>query len=339
MYSYLTYVSKVQSFIRDKKKNRSEPALHHASPSSIPNDGQINRLGRVPSRHEARIMMAEIIIQHQELIPADRLAHVPHDRRDLRPPMHAVAVEVPLVAVERERPLAVPPRLDAHFLALVAVVDVIHALGAAIVRELAAGHAPAVLRQSLAARDALFDGHGGSGGAACPVEGVDVTEVVGVVLEVHVGGELGLRVGVEVFGGAGAGCLAKGVEVLGPPDWVPDLEVFEPVALMDGAGVGCVPGLEGVRVVFSVRGVGEDGSGLFRGIVGDPSLDVVEDDDRAGGWSDGFPVGDDGKGWNGGCWIHDDFGEAGRLGGSRICRRHRDHGGWCGRSHCRSLHE
>ena len=45
-----------------------------------------------------------------------------------------------------------------------------------------------------AARDTLVDGHGGLDGTAGPGEGVDVAELVGVVFEVHVGAELGVRV-------------------------------------------------------------------------------------------------------------------------------------------------
>lgn len=72
---------------------------------------------------------------------------------------------------------------------------------------------------------------------------------MGVVFEVHVGGELGLRVGVEVVGGAGAGDLAEGVEVLRPPDRVPKFEVLVPIVFVDRAGVGGIPGLVGVGVV------------------------------------------------------------------------------------------
>lgn len=90
------------------------------------------------------------------------------------------------------------------------------------VRPFATGSTPAVFGKMFTARDALFEGHGRLDGTACPVEDVDVAELVGVVFEVHVGGELGVRVGEVVFGGASAGGLAEGVEVHGPPDWVPD---------------------------------------------------------------------------------------------------------------------
>ena len=216
------------------------------------------------------------------------------------------------------------PRFDAQFIVIVAVVCLIHA---AILRHLAGDHHPAVFCKI---RPALFDVYGGYCGAACPVEGIHVAELVGVVFEVHVGGEVGLRIGVVVFGGAAAGDLAEGVEVLGPPDWVPDCEILEPVSLADGAGVGGVPGLQGVGVVFDVRGIGENMRVLSPSVAEDPSGDTVEDDDGAGGWGNGFPVGDDGKGWDGGYWIHDGFGKGGRLGGCRICS---------GRSHCRILRE
>lgn len=182
--------------------------------------------------------MTEIIIVHQKRVLANGPAHILHDLLNLGPSMHAIAVVIPLMAVKLQRPLAIAPRLEAQLLLLVAE-PVMHILGSAfgVARELAAGHGPAVFRLFFAARFALADAHGGLDGTAGPVEGVGVAELVGVEFEVHVGGELGLRVGVEVVGGAGAGGLAEGVEVGGPPDWVPDFEVFGPVAVVDGAGV------------------------------------------------------------------------------------------------------
>lgn len=224
--------------------------------------------------------MTEIIIGHQKLVLANGRAHILHDLLDLGPSMHAIAVIIPLVAVELQRPLAIAPRLDAQFLLLVAE-PARRVLGSVfvLVRVLAAGHGPAVFGMTLAARDALGDAHGGLDGAADPVEGVDVAELVGVEFEVHVGGELGLRVGVEVVGGAGAGGLAEGVEVRGPPDRVPDFEVFDPVAVVDGAGVGGVPGLVEVKGL----GVSEDGVGFLDGVVEDFAGEAVEQTDGAGG--------------------------------------------------------
>ena len=128
----------------------------------------------------------------------------------------------------------------------------------------------------------MADVHGGLSGTANPVEGVDVAEYLGVVFEVHVGGDLGLRVSVVVFGGADAGGLAQGVEVRGPPDRVPDLEVLGPVAVVDGAGVGGVPGLVEAWVIDG-KAVSEDRSGFFNGITEHSSGDTVEDAERAGG--------------------------------------------------------
>ena len=108
----------------------------------IPIDSQINRLGRPKSRHEARIMMTEIIVFHQELVPADGLAHIRHDLMDLGPGMHAMTVIVPLVLVELQLPAPVAPRLDAQFFLRVAK-PFRHGLVSAVI-VIAAGHCPAV---------------------------------------------------------------------------------------------------------------------------------------------------------------------------------------------------
>lgn len=192
----------------------------------------------------------------------------------------------------------------------------------------------------LAARgDALAEAHGGGGGAAEPVEGGGGAEGVGVEFKVHVRGQLGVPVGVEVGGRAGAAGLAEGVEVLGPPDRVPDLEVLDPVAVVDGARVGGVPRLPGVGPFGGHRYVGEDGGFVFDGVVGDFGGDAVEDDDGAGGRRWGFLVVKDGEDWD---WMRGGLPVRavvnGRLGGSGICRRHGDHGGGCRRTHCRGLH-
>ena len=105
-------------------------------------------------------MMVVVIKQHLELILANRLAGIRHRRLDLGPGVHAIAVVVPLVAVELERALAVAPRLDAELALLVAVVaPYVLPLGV-IARELAAGGLPAVFAFALCAGDALVDGHG-----------------------------------------------------------------------------------------------------------------------------------------------------------------------------------
>lgn len=149
----------------------------------------------------------------------------------------------------------------------------------------------------LAARDALVDGHGRLDGTARPGEGVDVAEVVGVVFEVHVGGELGVRVGEEVFGGASAGDLAEGVEVHGPPDRVPDLEVYFPLVVVDGAGVGGVPGLLEAGGI-GIGGVGEDRGVSFDGVVEESGGEAVEDAEGAGGWCCVVGTVDDVEGWS-----------------------------------------
>ncbi len=208
--------------------------------------------------------MAEIIKLHPELIAANRLAHIGHDVVELGPGVHAMAVVVPLMALELEFPVPVAPRLDAEVVLGVAE-PVRHGEGAVVV-VVAAGHGPAVFGEAFAARATVADVHGGGSGAADPVEGVGVAEPLGVVFEIHVGGELGLRVGVEVFGGADAGDLTQGVEVRGPPDRVPDLEVFGPVVVVDGAGVGGVPGLVEV-VVIGFGSLGVDGGVFFDGVV------------------------------------------------------------------------
>lgn len=209
--------------------------------------------------------MAEIIIVHQELVPANRFAHIRHDLLDLGPSVHAMAVIVPHVAVELQLPPAIAPRLDAQYLVRVAEV-VLHGWVSVSIL-VAASQAPAVFCSALVARDALADAHGRWSRAACPVEGVDVAVLVRIVFEVHVGGQLGLGVGVEVIGGAVAGGLADGVEVHGPPDRIPILEVFGPVAVVDGAGIGGIPGLVKTGAI-GISGVGEAGSGVFEDCVG-----------------------------------------------------------------------
>ena len=260
--------------------------------------------------------MAEIIKLHAEHIPANRLAHIGHDVVELGPGVHAVAVVVPLMALELESPLPDVPRLDAEV--LFGVAEPGRRGEGTVVVVVAAGQGPAVFGEAFAARATLADTHGGGVGAAGPVEGVGVAELLGVVFEVHVGGELGVRVGVEVFGGTDAGDLAQGVEVRGPPDRVPDLEVFGPVVVVDGAGVGGVPGLV-EAVVIGFRSVGEDGSFFFDGVVQEPSGDAVEDAKGACDGHCGFGVVDSGEAWaGGGGWVTRDF--DGRLGDIRICR-------------------
>ena len=173
---------------------------------------------------------------------------------------------------------------------------------------------------------------------------------MGVVFEVHPGGEFGLGIGEEVVVGAEAAALAERVEILGPPDWVPDLEVLEPVAVVDGARVGGVPGLVQVDTLgsFGVGGVGEDGGalvggfidGVVDGIVEDSGRDAVEDTNGAGVRCWNFVVGNDGEGRaDGGDRIKDAFDVAGRRGDSRIFRHHSDQGCKCGEVDCGSLHE
>ena len=209
--------------------------------------------------------------------------------------MHAMAIIFPLMLPpELQPPLPVTPGLDAQLFSPIAEPFV---LGVAEVRPFAAGGTPAVFGEMFAARDALVDGHGRFDGTACPGEGVDVAELVGVVFEVHVGGELGVRVGEEVFGGALAGDLAEGVEVHGPPDWVPDLEVFFPLVFVDGAGVGGVPGLVEAGGI-GISGVGEDGGVVFDGVVEDSGGETVEEAEGAGGWCCVVGTVDDVEGWS-----------------------------------------
>ena len=86
--------------------------------------------------------MTEIIIFHQETIPANRLAHIRHDLMDLGPSMHAMTVIVPLVVMELQLPAPVAPRLDAQFFIRV-TEPFLHGLVSAII-VVAAGHSPAV---------------------------------------------------------------------------------------------------------------------------------------------------------------------------------------------------
>ena len=100
-------------------------------------------------------MMVVIIEPHLELILANRPALIRHHGLDLGPGVHAIAVVVPLVAVELERALAVAPRLDAELALRVAVVaPYVLPLGV-IARELAAGGLPAVFGFALRAGHAL----------------------------------------------------------------------------------------------------------------------------------------------------------------------------------------
>lgn len=157
--------------------------------------------------------MTEIIILHPELLLTNRLTDIRHDGLDLGPRMHAIAVVIPLVVMELHGAPVGAPRRDAEFFFLVAVIPLESLAFPMIACELAAGRLPAVFGFAFGARVAVFDGHGGRGGTAVPVEAVDGAEVVGVVFKVHVGGELGFGVGVEVGGGAHAGGLFEGVEV------------------------------------------------------------------------------------------------------------------------------
>ena len=234
--------------------------------------------------------MTKIIKIHQEQIPTLRQTHIRHHRLRLRPRMHPMAIIIPHMPLKPELPLLREPGPHAQRLLRVAE-PVRHGrdprVGARVLD--AAGQTPAVFGAALVARVAEVDGHGGFGGAADPAEGVEAGVLVGVVFELHVGGEAGVFVGVEVVGGAVAGGLAHGVEVLGPPDWVPDLEVFFEVAVVDGAWVGEVPGLgdggvafSGVPGVFEGRvafgKVCEDGVGVFGDFLGD----AVDDGEGAG---------------------------------------------------------
>lgn len=85
--------------------------------------------------------MTEIIIPHQELILANRLAHIPHDISGLGPSMHAMTIIFPLMITELQPPLPVTPGLDAQFFVPIAEPFV---LGVAEVRPFAAGGTPAV---------------------------------------------------------------------------------------------------------------------------------------------------------------------------------------------------
>lgn len=282
--------------------------------------------------------MTHIIKPHQIPLLANRRAHLGHDGLDLGPGMHAVAVVVALVAVELERALAVAPGLDAQLLLFVAVVAPLDLRGLDVVaRVLAARGLPADLRLALGARDALLLGKGGLHGPAEPVEREHGARGVRVVFEVHVGGHFGLGVAEEVFLGAEARGLPEGVEVRGPPDRVPDFEVLFPVAVVDGARVGRVPGLVGVRGdeavgasgVGGVGDVGIDGGGLLLdAVVEDLGGDAVDDGDVAGSRCWDLVVGFDGEGGaGGGQGIKGVLDIAEGLGVSKICRRHGAQGG------------
>ena len=234
--------------------------------------------------------MAEIIKIHQEQIPTLRQTHIRHHGLRLRPRMHATAIIIPHMATEPKLPLLRAPRLHAQRLIRVAE-PVLHGRDPGVRPRVfvAAGQTPAVFGAPLIARLAQADAHGGLAGAADPAEVVEVAVLVGVVLELHVCGEPGVFVFVEVVGGAVAGGLAHGVEVLGPPDRVPDLEVFLEVAVVDGAWIGEVPGLGDGEIAFSgvpgvVEGgaafgeVWEDGLGVFGNFLGD----AVDDGEGAG---------------------------------------------------------
>ena len=304
-------------------------------------------------------MVTEIVIIHLEDVRANGPADLRDDGLSLRIGMDAIAIIVPLVAMEPETAFPRAPRLHAQFFLLVAPIADDIFVGV-LACELAAGGLPAVFGFALGARDAFLLGHGGRGGPAAVVEGVEGAELVGVVLEVHVGGELGLGVGVEVGGGAQARGLADGVEVRGPPDRVPDSEVLVPVAVVDGARVGGVPGLVKLVHIGDVAAwggwhVGEDAGILGGGVVEDFHGDTVDDGDGAGGGAWDFVVGDDGQDWGGG-WdrmegafdvigrlgggrdrIDGAFDVTGRLGGRQICRSHSDQSRRCWRVHRRGL--
>ena len=275
--------------------------------------------------------MTEIIKIHLEQIPTLRQTHIRNHRLGLRPRMHAMAIIIPNMAMKLKLPLLRAPRSHAQRLILVAEPiphsrDLRVRAGVLV----AAGQTPAVFGAALVARVAQADAHGGLDGAADPAEGVELAVLVGVVFELHVRGELGVFVGVEVVGGAVAGGLAHGVEVLGPPDWVPDVEVFLEVAVVDGARVGGVPGLGEGGVAFG--DVGEDGWGVFGDFLGD----AVDDGHGAGDGCWDKVVGDDGEGGAGRRgWDHISLGEG--LGGGQVCRHHGDHGGGRRRIDCGGL--
>ena len=234
--------------------------------------------------------MTEIIKIHQKQIPTLRQTHIRHHRLRLRPRMHAMAIIIPHMAMKPQLPLLRAPRPHAQRLIRVAE-PVLHSrdLGVRARIFVAARQTPAVFGAPLIARVAQVDAHGGFDGPADPAEGVEVAVLVGVVFELHVGGELGVFVGVEVVGRAVAGGLAHGVEVLGPPDWVPDVEVFLEVAVVDGAWIGEVPGLgEGGIAFRGIPGLVEGGVAFGDvwedrlGVLGDFLGDAVDDGEGAG---------------------------------------------------------
>ena len=186
--------------------------------------------------------MARIIILHSKLLLAQHRAPLRHDRRILRPRMHALAVVIPLVAPELEPPMPLPPRLHAQLLPAGAL-DAPHALLDVLAHPSEAIHAvpqrqvPAVLVPAQGPVLVVHLAHLRGRRPADPVERVGVLQLVVVVLELHEGGFLAVLVRVVVGGAAGAGCLPDGVEVGVPPVRVPDFEIFVPVARMDGARV------------------------------------------------------------------------------------------------------
>ena len=117
--------------------------------------------------------------------------------------------------------------------------------------------------------------------------------------------------------------MAEGVEIRGPPDRVPYLQIFVPIVGVDWAGVGGVPGLVETGVI-GIRGVGEDSRFFFNGVAEDSRRETVENAEGAGGGCCDVGIVNDVKGWAGGwSWIP----KAGIVGGSRTRRFRGDHGG------------
>ena len=144
-------------------------------------------------------MMTEIIKVHMEQIPAFRQAHIRDNGLSLSPRMHAMAIIIPHMAMELELPLLRAPWSNAQRLIGVAV-PVPHRRDLRVLSRVfvAAGQTPAVFGAPLVAREAQPDAHGGLDGSADPAESVEVAVLVGVVFKIHVRGELGVFVGVEV---------------------------------------------------------------------------------------------------------------------------------------------